>query len=696
MNRIGWNTKKRSVTSWLTGLLVLAILLLAGCGTQDGTTSTGTSETPATPATVGAINLSASAATIGTNQTATITVTLFDSSGQLITDSTEVVFTLDNAALGSIPSPITISSGVSSQVFTARSTEGSVTITATGGGKSATQTIQISDATSAATVAVTANPTSVTLAGTSVVSATVTDSLGSPMANGTTVNFTLNNTSLGTIVASSTTSGGAGVAQATFSAGTTNAGTATITATSGSATGTTTIVVTSAAAGSIEFSTATPQVVVIQGAGGQETSEIKFLVKDSNGDPVIGSETVRMVLSGPNGGEYLGTIAGTTTMDVGTVSGYATVTLHSGTIPGTATITATVVGSSPVLATSSGVIAIGGGVPSAGHFSLSAESLNIEGGAYDNITDEVTALIADRYGNYNVLEGTSVSFYSECGAIDRAVALDAIGQGSVTFRTQTPLPLDVTPDALGTSAGSGSCGAICDDENLFISAFNSTFGVDITADPDGDNPRDGLCTIVAVVDGEEEFTDADADGDYDLGESFVDTYDDIHLDMDDDPIDVAFGTEIAGMPYDSGTEDLVVDRDSSGTFDGMDNVWDTNKRIAKRMNLLYTGAPGITLSTGVVNVANGGSQTIYFAIHDRNYNRPIAGSEVSVTFTGGATLTGTTTMTFLDSNGLGTPIMAITLTDSDPTTSTATVAELKFTWTWKGTTSVWSVGGTTY
>ncbi|MFC1816214.1 hypothetical protein ACFL0M_09800 [Thermodesulfobacteriota bacterium] len=356
------------------------------------------------------------------------------------------------------------------------------------------------------------------------------------------------------------------------------------------------------------------------------------------------------------------------------------------------------VGSSPVLSTSSGVIAIGGGVPSAGHFSLSAEALNIEGGAFDNITDEITTLLADRYGNYNVLEGTAVSFYSECGGIDRAVALDATGQGTVTFRTQTPLPLDLVPDPLGTPAGTGSCGAYCDAENAFISDFNATFGVDITADADGNNPRDGLCTIIVVVDGEEEFTDVNANGAYDLGETYVDTYDDIHLEMDDDPADIPFGTEVAGMPYDLLSEDLVVDRDGSGTFDGMNNTWDSTKRISKRLNLLYTGAPTITLdntaSTTGITILNDGSQTISYAIHDGNFNRPIGGSTVTVTFTGAATLTGTTTMTFLDSNALGTPILSVTLTDNTPA-DTLAAADLKFTWVWKGDTFVWSVGGTT-
>jgi hypothetical protein len=346
------------------------------------------------------------------------------------------------------------------------------------------------------------------------------------------------------------------------------------------------------------------------------------------------------------------------------------------------------------LSTSSGVIAIGGGVPSEGHFSLSAQQLNIEGGYLDNVTTNITSLIADRYGNYNVLQGTSVSFYSECGAIDRSVALDNIGQGSVTFRTQTPQPQDVALDP------TGSCGAFCDIENQIVDDFADYLGVDISADPDGANPRDGLCTIVSVVDGEEEFTDTNANGDYNLGEPFVDSYDDIHLDMDDDSINIAAGDEVDGYPYDANFggglgEDLVVDRNGNGTFDGKNTVWDDNKRITKRINLLYTGVPGLTLSESVIAVPNDGSQTIYFALHDANYNRPIGGTTLKVAFSGNASMTGNTDITYLDSNGMGTPIYAITLTDNNPTTDETAIAELEFTWNWLGNEFSILLGGNT-
>ncbi|MCW4011403.1 MAG: Ig-like domain-containing protein, partial [Candidatus Bathyarchaeota archaeon] len=375
-----------------------------------------------------------------------------------------------------------------------------------------------------------------------------------------------------------------------------------------------------------------------------ETSIVQFLIKDTNGDPVAGSQTVTMTLSGPNGGEYIGSVEGTTTLDVGSVDGYATVVLHSGTVPGPVTITATVDGTS--LSTASGVIAIGGGIPSEGHFSLSTTTLNIEGFAYDGITADITARIADRYGNYNVLEGTSVSFYSECGAIDRAVNLNGQGEGSVVFRTQQPIPENV-------DIATGSADVIAYEQEI-IADYSNLLGVTIA---NTNNPRDGLCTIVAVVDGEEEFTDSNANGVYDLSsnESFDDTYDDVHLDMDDDSESIAYGAEVPGVPYDSSFEDLIVDRNQNGSFDGMNDAWDSNKRISQTIKLLYTGVPWLSIGDGAgssvssVAVADGSSTVLYFSLHDSMFNPPISGTSLDISSDVGK-LNGTTTYTYLDTS----------------------------------------------
>jgi hypothetical protein len=682
-------------------ILLLAVLCLGGCGSGGDSGSLPVkdptpppviidpgSPSPGDPITVNGILLSTSSSAIAPNGTTTLSVTLFDASGQLVTTPKFLYFTSDAPTLGSIVSPVQVSNGFATAIFTARATPGTVKITATVDDATQETTIQISTQVSAASINVLSNPTSTSVGGTTTVSATVLDSNNNPMPNGTTVNFAVDNTAVGTIVASATTT--SGVAQATFSAGITTPGPVTVTASSGSTTGSTTINVTGTSAGSIEFFAAEPQIISIQGSGGQETSDIQFLIKDSNGNPIIQSQTVHLILSGPNGGEYLGTTVGTSTLDVGTsIDGIARVILHSGTIPGTATITASVVGTT--LSTSSGVIAIGGGIPSAGHFSLSAATLNLEGGAYDNVQDEILTLIADRYGNKNVLKGTAVSYYSECGAIDRAIALDELGQGTVIFRTQDPGPQDLLPDPLPTPLGSGSCGVRCDQENAVISAFSTYFDIDITADPEGDNPRDGLCSIIAVVDGEEEFTDGNANGVYNLGEYFVDTYDDIHIEMDDDPNNIV--SIAAGKPHDAIFEDLVVDRNKDGVFTGLNGIWDYNKRISKKLDILYTGAPYLTLSN-IAIIPNGGSQTIYFALHDENYNRPIAGTTLKAEVTGTAVImTGQTEYEYFDSNALGTPILAVTISDSDPATNQTEVIDIKFTWEWKGATWILSISG---
>ncbi len=665
-------------------ILLLFVVVLFGCGQQSGSddsdsgssSGSGTTTTEETE-TVSAILLSTTTSTIATGESATISARLLNSSGQLVTESKTVEFTLSAPALASINSPGVTASGTLNRTLTANNIEGEVTVTASVDSATTTLTIEISDELAAATVNVTPNPASITVGGTAVVSAEVLDSNGDPMAAGTNVNFEVNNTALGTVVSSASVSGTSGIAQATFSAGTTTAGTVTITATSGSISGTTTIDVVSAAAGSIEFDSAEPQVIVIKGSGGEETSIVSFLVKDTNGDPVVGSQTVTMVLSGPNGGEYIGSVEGTTTLDVGTVNGYATVVLHSGTVPGTVTITATV--DSTSLSTSSGVIAIGGGIPSEGHFSLATTIRNLEGFAYDGITADISARIADRYGNFNVLEGTSVSFYSECGAIDRAVNLDSEGEGSVVFRTQQPVPEDVLP-----TTGSADYIAL---EQAIIDDYSDYLGVTIT---DSNNPRDGLCTIVAVVDGEEEFTDANADGLYDSGESFDDTYDDIHLDMDDDSEAIVFGGESAGFPYDSSFEDLIVDRNLDGTFDGMNNVWDSNKRISQTIKILYTGIPSISIGNGAgspvtsVTVADGSSTELYFSLHDSLYNPPIAGTTIDVASDVGK-LSGTTSYSYLDTSVIGAPIFHVVVSDDDPGDSdSAEIGTLTFTWSWKG------------
>src|SRR5690606_38954713 len=110
-------------------------------------------------------------------------------------------------------------------------------------------------------------------------------------------------------------------------------------------------------------------------------------------------------------------------------------------------------------------------------------------------------------------------------------------------------------------------------------------------------------------------------------------------------------------------------------FNGLNGAWDSNKRISKRINLLFTGEPTLDVAGDPVfndpplttfDVPNGGSQIIKFALHDENFNRPIAGTTISAKVTGAVTVSGTITHTYIDSNGLGSPILSFAIRDNDP------------------------------
>jgi hypothetical protein len=668
-------------------LMVLLVVVLFGCGTQDGADVTDAPDVSDDPIVtdVAAVQVFANPQVLGFNETSEITVNLYNEGGQHITDSNVVTFSLSNRDLASMIPIASTSTGILNRTLTAGSAAGTLTVTATSGSQADSVTIQIVDENQAVagSLVVTANPTNITVGGTAIVQAEVLDTDGAPMPDGTVVNFSIDNSGLGSIVASATTSNG--IAQATFSASDANAGTVVVTAESGLApAATVNIGVLEAEAGSIEFVSATPQIVVIKGAGGLETSVIEFLIKDSSGAPIAGSQTVQLTLSGPNGGEYIGPDSvdqngdPVITVDVGTVDGVASTILHSGIIPGTVTINATVVGT--LLETSSGVLAIGGGTPSAGHFSLSTEIRSLEGLSVHGLTTEITARIADRYGNYNVLEGTSVSFYSECGAIDRAVNLSATGEGKVIFRTQFPNPQNLPLDA-----------SYADDVAEYLTKLGVT--IDETV-----NPRNGKCTIVAVVDGEEEFTDSNGSGVYEVGEAYADTYDDVHMDKDDDPEDIPFGAEGVDYPFDPAFEDLVVDRNGDGLFNGMNGQWDSNKRLAKQIDLVMTGRPGGEATDGIsvaedggipiteddtIVIADGADKKIYFAVHDQYYNPPIDGTAFKVTADVG-TLIGKTEYTYVDTSGLFAPIFSVVISDATPLdVDPPESGTFEISWTWK-------------
>ncbi|MBI5747034.1 MAG: hypothetical protein HZA13_08535 [Nitrospirae bacterium] len=503
--------------------------------------------------------------------------------------------------------------------------------TTTGGGTS-----------SAASITISINPSgSLSAQGTASVTATVRDSAGANISDGTTVTFAIDNATLGSITSTATTVSGA--ATATFTALST-AGTVTVTVTSGGASGTTTITILGADVGSIQFVSASPSVIGVKGSGQTETSIITFSISDTNGQPATDGTTTTFTFDGPNGGETINPTTGST------VSGQVKTTLQSGTVAGPVRVTASTVVNGTTISSSSTGVSIGGGVPNITHLTLATTKLNLAGLAYVNLQATISSFLADRFGNFNVLQGTSISFYTEAGAIDSSSTTDATGSTSVTFRTQEPTPVSPVSTASPT----------------LPSAWTTLGGTG--------NPLNGLSTIIAVTSGEECFVDNNGNGIYDgttidsfpsscdIGEPFIDADDD--------------------GAFDAGTE-FYIDANQNGAFDGPNGSWDANILIWKKIQIAFTGGPSqILVSPTSFAILDGTSQSFDLCVADINANSIMGGSTVQIaaskgTLTGGGTFTMPDTLT-------GPYCFGFTLSDAD-TDTIVEASTITITVTWKVT-----------
>ncbi len=185
-------------------------------------------------------------------------------------------------------------------------------------------------------ITLTANPSALIIKGSSSITATVKDITAGNVPDGTIVRFTLNDNSLGTITSQAKTFNGNAIA--TFTAKSI-LGTAIITATAGRITQTVSIPIAAAAAASIEYISATPQVIGLKGTGQTEVSNVIFAVKDITGGPIVDGTHIDFTMNGPSGGklpgdggEYIGdAIDATPTQASGsTTGGQVTISLHSG------------------------------------------------------------------------------------------------------------------------------------------------------------------------------------------------------------------------------------------------------------------------------------------------------------------------------------------------------------------------------
>jgi len=192
--------------------------------------------------------------------------------------------------------------------------------------------------------------------------------------------------------------------------------------------------------GSIEFVSATPEYISIQGVGSIERPEFSvlvFRVLDTNGNPVNNSNVDFSLNTNVGGINVIPTNA-TTDND-----GLVQTVVNSGTVAHSIRVSASISDSNPMISTQSSNLISSTGIPDQDSFSLSADILNPEGWSKDGTEVKVTARLADAFNNPP--PPTVVYFTTEGGSIgnssaDKQCTTDDSGACSVIWRSQNPRP----------------------------------------------------------------------------------------------------------------------------------------------------------------------------------------------------------------------------------------------------------------
>ncbi len=486
-------------------LLIVAIAGLTACSGDDQTISApgggdggngGGGSGGMTPAAaISATSSTTSIASDGSNS-ATITAFVTDASNKLLPGVT-VAFTASSGGISGTPAVTDSTGAATAELVTAGdSTLRAITVTATAGALQAQVNVQVvssggstqvqmgngTGATFQSGIIAISSPT-LSAGGSTSLSISLVQSDGTLYSGSATIGFNSPCVANGTaeirqngvpMTSVTTTTGIATVTYAAMGC----AGDDIITATSTidaqvlSAVGT--VNVAAATVGSIEFISATPTNIALQGTGDvgrPESSTVVFRVKDASNGAVSGA-TVSFSLNTSVGGLNL-----TTASAVSDNLGNVQTIVNAGTVATSVKVTATVTNVALPIATQSSQLTVTTGIPTDASFSLAVGQFNIEGWDFDGTTTTVTARLGDRFQN-PVPDGTAVTFTAEGGNI---------GSQCTTTTTLTE-------------------GGVC------TVSFRSS----------NPRPADGRITLLAKAIGEESFTDNNGNGAFDSGELFTD------------------------------------------------------------------------------------------------------------------------------------------------------------------------------
>ena len=415
-----------------------------------------------------------------------------------------------------------------------------------------------------------------------------------------------------------------------------------------------TVTAAAATVGSIEFVSATPDNIALQGTGNAahpEASTVVFRVRDASNGPVTGA-TVAFSLNTSVGGIVL-TTASTTSDN----QGFAQTVVNAGTVATSVRVLATVTSAPQAISTQSSQLTVTTGIPTDNSFSLAVGCFNIEGWDYDGTTTTVTARLGDRFQN-PVPDGTAVTFTAEGGNIQgqcqTATTPTEGGVCTVNFRSSNP------------------------------------------------RPSNGRVTLLAKAIGEESFTDSNGNGSFDNGEAFFDLAEPFRDDNENGTYDAGedffdFNNNQARDPADA-IFNGVLCKDTTGRCGGASTrstgIGEQNKVLLSGSTAFVSQTDGSPVPANIAMTTNG-SASLNFWVRDLHDN-PMPGLTVVDISASGAGLAAVPPTTFAvpcSAIPAGTKFPGITTFGFNITTGTTTgtgVVTLKVT-TPKGIQTVVSI-----
>ncbi len=254
-----------------------------------------------------------------------------------------------------------------------------------------------------------------------------------------------------------------------------------------------TVVIEQESVGAIEFVSADPTQIALQGTGGDETSRLTFRVVGQSGSP-LQNAVVNFALNSSTGDLQISPLTDNTAAD-----GLVSTIVSAGTIATSVRVTATE--QSTGISTQSSELVVSTGIPDSDSFSISQSMFSPEAFNFDGEEVTITARAADAFNN-PVPAGTAISFAAEGGSIDASCVTNDQGACTVIWRSQAPRPAEGRVTILASAIG------------------NESF-IDSNGDGRFDD-TDAAANTPAFDDIGEAFADENENGVYDLGEFFID------------------------------------------------------------------------------------------------------------------------------------------------------------------------------